>query len=55
MSCGVFEIVKRKDVPAGANILTTRMALAVKYLGSPAEKYKAHVAAHGHKVRDKEN
>ena len=55
MSRGVFEKVKRKDVPAGANILTTRMVLAVKDIGTPGEKYKTRVAAHGHKDNDKEN
>ena len=52
---GVFERVKKKDVPPNANILTTRMVLAVKDIGTANEKYKARVAAHGHKDSDKDN
>ena len=52
---GVFQVVKRKDVPPDANVLTTRMVLAVKDIGTPGEKYKARVAAHGHKDIDKDN
>ena len=55
LSRGVFQKVKRKDVPPDANILTTRMALAVKDIGTPGEKYKARVAAHGHKDKDKDD
>ena len=55
MERGVFQRVKRKDVPLGANILTTRMVLAVKDIGTSGEKYKARVAAHGHKDNDKDN
>ena len=42
-------------MPPNANVLTTRMVLAVKDIGTTNEKFKARVAAHGHKDNDKEN
>lgn len=52
---GVSKRVKKKEVPPGSTILTTRMVLAVKDIGTKNEKYKARLAAHGHKDRDKNN
>ena len=51
----VFKCMKKKNVPNGPNILTTRMVFAVKNIGTEKEKYKAHLAAHGHKDRDRHN
>lgn len=53
MERGVFKRVKKKDLPATANVISTLMILAVKGVGTPGEKYKAPVAAHGHKDREK--
>ena len=55
MERGVFKIVKKRDVPPESNVLTTRMVLAVKDVGTENEKYKARVTAHGHKDSDKYN
>lgn len=52
---GFFKAVKRNDVPLNANLLSTHVVLAVKDICTPNEKYKALVAAHGHKERDKDN
>ena len=49
---GFFKRVKRKNVPPDANVLTTRMVLAVKDIGNPGETFKARVAAHRHKDKD---
>lgn len=53
LSRGVFRKVKKTDIPRDANVITTRMVLSVKDIGTSDEKYKARVAAHGHKDRDK--
>ena len=52
---GVFKRVKREHVPPDANVLTTRMVLAVKDIGTSGEKYKARLAAHGHKDKEKDD
>ena len=44
--------MKRKDVSKDANMLTTRLVLAVKDSGTLDKKYKARVAAHGHKDKE---
>lgn len=54
MERGVFKRVKRKDLPPDANVISTRMVLAVKDVGTESEKFKARLAAHGHKDREKE-
>ena len=53
MDPGIFKRVKKCDVPPNSNVLTTSMVLAVKDVGTENEKFKAHVAAHGHKDSDK--
>ena len=46
---GVFKEVNRKEVPPDANVFSSRMALAIKDIGTEAEKYKARLVIHGHK------
>lgn len=49
---GVFKLVKHKDIHNNANIITV---LVVKDIGTPEEKLKARLAAHGQKDPDKHN
>ena len=55
MERGVFKRFKKSDIPPNSNILTTRMVLAVKYVGTENENFKARIAAHGHKDSDKDD
>lgn len=54
MERSVFRRVKWKDLSPDANIISTRIVLAFKDVGSDLENYKARLVAHIHKDRDKE-
>lgn len=50
---GVWKIVQKCDVPAGANVLGGRFVLALKNCGTLEEKPKARYIAQGHRDKDK--
>lgn len=50
---GVFKLILKEEVPPKANILGTRMILAIKNKNTDQELFKARLVVQGHRDKDK--
>jgi Reverse transcriptase (RNA-dependent DNA polymerase) len=48
-----WEVVRKRDLPADANVLCGRFVMTIKNIGTPEEMYKARFVVQGHKDREK--